>query len=244
MRNLSLALALLILLLPGCEKESLISEQEFTNSDVEIADAKRAAGTQVQKVSVLPFQSAGDLGGDGNVLTPGDMFPPGSNSFASLKRGKNYLQFNIHTTDLPQGAYTVWWVIFNETTSCTGGGAGGVCGEPDLFLPTTAVVWATSKVVQTNGVGNFSDRIYVGEKRVVNPILGEDLTSPLENPQTAEAHLIIKYHGLASDDPDILYDQLHTLLGSCGPTDGANSLDAGVFGIQCFDPQVAIFPVN
>jgi len=31
-----------------------------------------------------------------------------------------------------------------------------------------------------------------------------------------------------------LYDQTHTLLGSCA--DGANG-----YGIQCFDPQVAVF---
>ena len=75
--------------------------------------------------------------------------------------------------------------------------------------------------------------------------LRRGIESPLMYPQTAEVHLIIKYHGLASMDPDILYDQLHTLLGNCAEfTGGANSLDAGAFGIQCFDPQFAIFPGN
>ncbi len=50
---------------------------------------------------------------------------------------------------------------------------------------------------------------------------------------------IIKYHGPASDDRDVLYDQTHTILGSC--FSGANAVEFGdPFGIQCFDPQFAI----
>jgi hypothetical protein len=49
---------------------------------------------------------------------------------------------------------------------------------------------------------------------------------------------IIKYHGPPSDDPDVLYDQTHTLLGSCDQ--GVNGFFDGQV-IQCFDPQWAIF---
>jgi len=130
-------------------------------------------------------------------------------------------------------------VIFNDPSSCSG----GECGEDDLFNPTTAVLWCTGKIVHANGVGNFSDRLDVGEMRSETPILGEDLSAPLETSQGSEVHFIIKYHGLASSDPAILYDQLNTLVGNCGPTDGANShFLGGGFGYQCFDPQVAIFP--
>jgi len=62
------------------------------------------------------------------------------------------------------------------------------------------------------------------------------------NPATAEVHNLIKYHGPASEDPDVLFDQLHTLLGSCD--EGANALDLGdPFGIQCFDPQAVVHPL-
>jgi hypothetical protein len=61
----------------------------------------------------------------------------------------------------------------------------------------------------------------------------------LVNPKTAEVWVIIKYHGPASDDPDELYLQTHTLQGLC--EEGANAYDLGPgFGIQCFDPQIAI----
>jgi len=113
----------------------------------------------------------------------------------------------------------------------------------DLFLSTHATVWATGKVVGENGIGNFSDKLYVGERRDEEPLFGADLEAALENPKGAEVHLYLLYHGPASDDPDVLYAQTHTLLGNCGPEDGANSIDAGPdFGILCFSPQFVVFP--
>lgn len=246
MRTCRLIFALFVFLVLGCTSDNpVITEQEF--NDPSIADFtgnELAARNTVQSSGLYVFMPAGPLGGPGNLLTPGDFFPPIGKSKATLKRGRDYVQFNIHTTGLPPGAYTVWYVIFNNSGDCGGpGGFGGVCGEPDLFLSSTAVVWATGKVVKSNGIGNFSDRIYVGEQRSETIILGGDLTSPLEDPAQAEVHLIIKYHGAASDDPDTLYEQLTTLLGSCGEDEGANSFDGGPgFGIQCFDPQFAVFP--
>ena len=246
MKPLKTTLVLLMLVGLACDQSTLTdSELESSNFDTVIVDELSMKGTLVQSTALLPFQPAGDLGGPGNQLNPGDFFPPTGKSKATLKRGSDYVQFNIHTTGLPQGAYTVWWVIFNDPDDCAGPGAnGGECGEVDLLGPSTGVVWATGKIVKANGIGNFSDRIYVGESRPETIILGENLTSVLMDPKNSEVHCIVKYHGLASDDPDVLYDQLNTLLGSCGENDGANSYDAGPFGIQCFDPQVAIFAAN
>ena len=235
-----------LLLVLACTKDAPDQIDALdTTPEVQTDQAKNTQRALTQKVGIGPFQPAGDLGGAGNVLTPGDLFPPTGKSFATLKRGKDNIQFNIHTTGLPQGTYTVWYVIFNDPGSCTtlDNGAGGVCGEPDLFHSMTSVVWATGGIVQANGVGNFQDKIYVGETRDELVLLGSDLESPLANPSGAEVHLIIKYHGLPSDDPDVLYGQTHTFLGNCGADDGSNSFDAGpVFGIQCFDPQAAVFP--
>ncbi len=246
MKPFKSALVLLMLLGLSCEKANLAeSDLNSFDFDTTTMDQKSMKGTMVQSTALLPFQPAGALGGPGNQLNPGDFFPPTKKSKATLKRGSDYLQFNIHTTGLPEGAYTVWWIIFNAPDECVGPGAGGgVCGEVDLFGAYTGVVWATGKVVKANGIGNFSDRIYIGENRSETVILGENLTSPLMDPENAEVHCVVKYHGLASADPDVLYDQLNTLLGNCGENDGANSYDAGPFGIQCFDPQVAIFPAN
>ena len=246
MKSFKVALALLMFLGMACDKASLeSSDLELAKDESSFAEGITAKGTLVQKTAVLPFLPAGELGGPENLLTPGEFFPPTAKAEAILKRGKDYVQFNLHTNGLPEGAYTVWYVIFNNTGDCVGpGSSGGVCGLNDLFVPSVAVVWATGKIVQGNGIGNFSDRIYVGEQRNETIIFGDALSSPLENPKTAEIHLIIKYHGLPSEDPAILYDQLHTLLGNCGENDGANSFNDGDFGIQCFDPQVAIFKAD
>lgn len=246
MKSFKFALALLMFLGLACDKSSTTnSDLEFVNTESAIAEGLMAKGTLVQSTTVLPFLPAGDIGGPGNQLIPGDFFPPTSKSKATLKRGADYIQFNIHTNGLPQGAYTVWYIIFNNPSDCAGPGSnGGLCGLDDLFLPSTAIVWATGKVVQGNGIGNFKDRIYVGEQRSETILLGADLTSPLAAPKNAEVHAIIKYHGLASEDPGLLYAQLHTLLGNCGVNDGANSFVDGAFGIQCFDPQVAVFAAN
>ena len=72
-------------------------------------------------------------------------------------------------------------------------------------------------------------------------IPGEQLILPggLLNPAGAHVHNIVKYHGPASNDPVSLDGQLTTILGSCAL--GANAVDLGIpFGIQCFDPQVAV----
>jgi len=230
MKKLALLLTLPLILTFGCTKEDLYSLLHGHD------DHKKPI---VQHAEVEVFMPAGKFGGEKNVLKPGTTFPPIDGGHATLRRGYDYIQFNLHTTGLPPGAYTIWYVIFNDPSSCSEG-----CGENDLLLPKTGVVWATGKVVGENGIGNFRDKLYVGERRdpgTQEAVLGEALESPLYDPKGAEVHLIVKYHGPASDDPHVLYEQTHTILGSCGPEDGANSFDAGDFGIQCFDPQAAIF---
>lgn len=254
MKQIRILSFLAVLLLLGCSHEDSLVPQgkqsHSANGELDFESHMEARHATVQKAPIFPFQPAGDFGGAGNVLTPGDFFPPGPNSFATLKRGKNFIQFNIHTTGLPAGAYTVWWIIFNKPGDCVepnpaGGQCAGGAGA-DFFLPCAAVVWATGGIVQPNQVGNFSDRIYIGEQRDEVVVMGEDLDSPLSDPQGAEVHLAIKYHGLASDDPQVLYEQTHTLLGSCDGNSGANSYDLNFlpppFGpYQCFDPQGTVF---
>ena len=134
-------------------------------------------------------------------------------------------------------------MIFNDPDECTDPNPfNGVCGGSfdDLLNPATgaAVYWATGGIVTDNGIGVFAARTKIGD----------DLGTPgeqyiqgpgLVNPTGAEVHLVIKYHGPASTDPDVLHDQTHTFSGSC--ESGANAIDFGPpFGVQCFDPQVAV----
>jgi len=191
------------------------------------------ANTSVSKSPVAAFQAAGDYGG--GVLASGTVFPPTTHGHGTLKRGQDWVQVQINTSGLPAGAYTVWWVIFNNPTGCVDG-----CDDSDLLNPAAevSVFWADGKVVQQNGIGNFADRYTLGDD-LGEPgrqhILGD---GALDTTQ-AEIHNIIKYHGPASADSTVLYEQLHTLLGSC--EEGANAYDLGSpFGVQCFDPQAVV----
>ncbi len=84
---------------------------------------------------------------------------------SDLHRGLDGIAMNIDTTDLPVGAYTVWWVIFNNPSACTG--ENGVCISADSGKapgnPTEAgVLWATGGIVGPDRIGHFSasHRIY------------------------------------------------------------------------------------
>lgn len=243
-----LLLALIAVVLGGCSKEAANDATLSVQEEQQLADTK---ATILQWADLFPFLPAGDLGGPSNVLTPGTFFPPTNGGSASLKRGTDYIQFNLHTTGLPEGAYTVWYVIFNEPGDCTepnpaNGACAGGAGA-DFGLPTTAIVWATGGIVRANGVGNFHNRLYVGERRAPGTqevLVGGALDSPLENPQGAEVHLIVKYHGPASRNRAVLFAQTHSILGSCGINEGANPLDLGPSfgGVHCFDPQAVVFP--
>ena len=223
--RLVLAVALLLALalaLSSCD-DGLVAE----TADADAALAK----AMVEVLELSAFQPAGDHGG--GVLTPGTMYPPTHSSSSKLVRHMDWLQFSIHTSGLPPGAYTVWWVIVNDPSECSA----TPCTILDIvFNPDTeaAVFWATGGIVLENGIGNFSDRTHVGELPGGDGQIFQPGPGGLQNPMGAEVHLIVKYHGPASDDPEVLYEQTHTLLGSCDS--GANAQPNG----QCFDPQAAV----
>jgi hypothetical protein len=188
------------------------------------------AKTLVSEATVGAFQPAGSFGG--GVLNPGDFFPPTTNDNASLKRGQDWIQVNINTSGLPAGAYTVWWVIWNKPEYCN-----GPCDGDDInnAAAENSVFWATGGVVQGNGIGNFVARYNIGDSRGDEP--GQDLINHGGiDPESAEIHNVIKYHGPASDDRDVLYEQTHTVFGSCNSGANANGENA------CFDPQSVVHP--
>lgn len=195
-----------------------------------------SAATSVSKAPVVAFQAAGDVGG--GVLVPGTMYPPTTHGFATLTRGRDWIKANIKTSGLPAGAYTVWWVVFDAPAGCSQS-----CGEDDLLNPdaNVSIFWATGGVVHRGGTASFKARHEIGDD------LGEPGTQHILgdgsiDPSRTEIHNIIKYHGPASDDPDTLYSQTHTLRGGCDQ--GANAVDLGEpFGVQCFDPQAVAHPL-
>ena len=211
------------LLLLGCNTEAPVSSEV-------LGDGLTVLAKQQERGEVTFFQAAGPAGSRG-VLMEGAEFPPTKGGFAILHRGNDRVSYNLHTTGLPAGAYTNWWIIINNPDACVGVGG---CDEADIFgnpATNSSVFWATGGIVQDNGVGNFQATIDEGQ-----PSKGPDgflLGTGLEDAANAEVHIIIKYHGPASNDPDDLFLQTYTLLGLCDDRANAFTEAPG----HCFDPQ-------
>ena len=126
---------------------------------------------------------------------------------SQLVRNPNGLTLTIHTSDLPPGAYTVWWVIENYPQYCTE----RPCSSADEANPLvqTSVFNATGHVVGNTGAGNFGAWIGIG-----GPYSGEVLFGPgLLNPLGADVYLVVRYHGPVI--PGMIKEQTTTFDGGC-----------------------------
>lgn len=227
--NASLLLMAAGLIFAGCDANG-INEAEGPEA-LASHNSKKVSST-----NLFAFLPAGPEGG--GVLNPGDLFPPTGINKSEIVRTNNFIEYTIQTTGLPEGAYTNWIITINNPAACLT----TPCTDVDVFFRQnevgSTVFWSAGNLVTANGHGYFKARVH---KNYV-PSNPEQIALPgvgMADPMGAEIHLIVKYHGPASSDPDVLYDQLYTLLGSCDS--GANAIDFGdPFGIQCFDPQAAI----
>ena len=119
---------------------------------------------------------------------------------------------NIDTTDLPVGAYTVWWVIFNKPGECSDGACGandtGRAKDPPGNLAEGGVLWATGGIVGPDRMGHFSASLGLGVDAAPGPVLrGPALT----NPMGAEIHLVVRYHGPTDwSDYEVLGSEIAT----------------------------------
>jgi hypothetical protein len=154
-------------------------------------------------------------------------------SSAKLTRGDGVVWIRVNTTGLPAGAYTNWWVIFNNPDACNADGCGG-----DDFFPggeynaavSPSVLFATGGVVTDNGVGHF--RAHLEE----NDTSGEVLFGPgLTTAEGAEIHYIVRYHGPAGAG-DVLTAQTTTFGGGCSNAPNPYPI------FPCYDPQSTGFP--
>ena len=90
---------------------------------------------------------------------------PQTRGSSDLVRTVENVSMNIDTTDLPIGAYSVWWVIFNNPAGCSDGECGENYGLPPPSTPEAEVsaVWATGGIVGPDRGGHFSARLGVGK---------------------------------------------------------------------------------
>lgn len=140
------------------------------------------------------------------------------------------------TRDLPPGAYTSWWTIYNNPQACTEpedfGGA--QCGHLESRVNPAAegtVMAAQSFIVGPNGRAHVNACVGVGE--LTHFVLRGN---GLGNPFGAEIQHVLRYHGPAAyGDSALLGAQLNEFAGGC-QTDTQE-------GFECFDPQITYHPL-
>ena len=151
------------------------------------------------------------------------MFPK-QRGTSELVRDAEGISMSFDTTDLPVGAFTVWWVIFNNPTACTNDD----CGSSDTRAggPAEAsILWATGGIVGPDRIGHASAHLKVGLENAPGYVhRGPGLTDPIGS----EVHIVVKYHGPPEyDHPEILALQLSTFVGDCAR-------------LLCYLPQSAV----
>ena len=175
------------------------------------------AAYQSQSVSAGGGEEVGttstihDFQDNGNV----PIMYPQQRGTSTLVRNAEGISMNLDSKDLPVGAYSIWWVIFNKPSECgnneCGGSDTGRGGAPN---PAEAsVLWATGGMVGPDRQGHFSARLGVGLAKAPGEVLrGPALTDPLG----AEVHLIIRFHGTPEwDDPERFLAQQYIFSGNC-----------------------------
>lgn len=167
----------------------------------------------------MAFQAAPE----GSGFPVGTLFPPTGGS-SLLKRGSDYVRINVNTNGLPEAVYTSWWVVFNNPAACSD----DVCGLDDFPANggdpavDASLLWAAGGLVHHNGT------LHVRATLVEGMPAGEVVFGPgLQDAENAVIHYAIRSHGPASDDPDILEDQLTLFGGGCGE-------------YPCFNTQIVV----
>ena len=145
------------------------------------------------------------------------IYTPDADADASLMRFSDKISLNVSTNNLdPGAAYTVWWVIWNDPSLCDAG-----CGEDDLGIPGSSVLWATGHVIAANGNGQFNAMLKE------NDVPGQILFGPaLTDAEGAEVHVVIQGHG--QPVPGMIHEQTHTFMGGW-PCDTCQDHQAAIF---------------
>ncbi|MEG3436439.1 hypothetical protein V0288_04850 [Pannus brasiliensis CCIBt3594] len=154
----------------------------------------------------------------------------GSNAQLTRDTATNQVSYTINTNSLPEGAYTNWWVVFNNPSACVGG-----CGEDDFARPgvDASAFYATGNVVGSNGIGNFTAQVGLNSLPTGfdQVLFGNGLTNLLG----AEIQTVIRWHGPLSSDPALAALQLNSFNGGCTTNGGVDGLFA------CQDRQLTAF---
>lgn len=152
-----------------------------------------------------------------------------------IKRRHDSICITTKTHSLPSGAYTNWWVIYNEPEYCSNpSGFGDVaCGPDDVPNPLVraTVMLATGSLVGPDGKARFNTCLETGE--LTFSVFPMGTQEGLVNSRRAEIQQVIRYHGPAEYDfPALLGLQLSEFGGGCED----DSIQQP--GFECFDAQM------
>jgi hypothetical protein len=145
------------------------------------------------------------------------------NAGTSLLRDSGGVFFTFNTQGLPVGhAISAWMAIFNNPAYC----ATSPCTPADFSNPNVdgLLVNTGGRVIGLDGAATF------GAYRAVGDITGFDHgagINGLVDPLRAEIHLVLRDHGVASEDPGVLAAQLSTFNGGC-PMTGCMNVQVSV----------------
>ena len=138
-------------------------------------------------------------------------------AFSVVYRNDTGVAMRIDTRALPEGTYTVWFVIWNDPAEC----ATLPCGLADIGVPGSAIGFATGGLVPSrNGKFTPAAGLTVGDP--TNMLFGT-----LTAPHDAEVHLVVQWHGPIV--PELVHAQIQSPPGgACHPDTGCPDLQSSI----------------
>lgn len=169
---------------------------------------------------------------------------PVSDAGAQLVRKKNGISYEIHARELtPGNAYSLWLVVINNPAAC----ASTPCSAAEILTNPATLSQVTSGGTGTVA-GAAGNGTMAGEARA-GPLAGWLNDGSLDDPSSAEVHLVINDHGPMI--PAFMPAMIKTYRAGCADTSPfppvfpPTALADGAAGPNtCLLYQVAVFPAN
>ncbi len=147
---------------------------------------------------------------------------------AMLTRMDNGVYMTVDTQELTPGdAVTMWWVVFNDPSQCSGGecgeddvllmdASGNIADSPDGSVPINPEGWEAAKIsilradgliIPEGGMASFRGHLPVGDTT-------EAMGGPgLLDAHKAEVHSVIRTHGKVA--PEVQNEAVNSFAGGC-----------------------------
>jgi len=155
---------------------------------------------------------------------------------SKLVRTADGISMELITSELPEGAYSIWWAIDNDNDPTTGANPGS-----PLVEGVEIVRRATGGIVGANGVGKFEATLSAAPVPAPNrgTVMINVGGSQVLNPMMARVALVIRFHGPVV--PGSVEEQTNLFAGGCNNTPTLGLVGAFPGPNTCFDPQVTEF---